>query len=287
MVAEEPRIQYATTNDGVSIAFSVTGEGFPLVHVGWAIYGHLEMEWRIPEYRDWYQGLAKKRKLIRYDSRGTGLSQRDISDYSLSTRADDLSAVVDYLGLKRFALLGLDPSVAVTYASSNAERVSHLVLWTPVTRLSDYESRATVVKSVAYQDWNLWAETESEWVGIGAPESRKLLTEMLREFPSRDAYRSFEEEEWDLTTVLSTLRCETLVLHRRGNPFVRPETVQRVAATVHGSRLVMLEGREWLPGAGDADRLTSLGLVLRATIEDNAVGLLGAKPVNPDIRVLE
>ncbi len=254
----EPRIQYAKTKDGVSIAYSVTGAGFPLVHMGWGIYGHLEMELRIPEYRDWYQGLARKHKLIRYDSRGTGLSERDVSDYSLDGRVHDVTAVVDHLGLERFGLVGTEAGLAVTYAARNPERVSHLVLWSPVLRSSDYESRRTMaVRSFAGQAWNAYAETAAEWYGISAPESRKLLTEMIRD-ASPDTYRLVFAEEWDVTTLLSTLRCKTLVLHRRGNPYLKPETVQRVASSIPGTQLVMFEGSEWWPGAGD------VGAVLEA-----------------------
>ena len=256
----EPKIQYAKTSDGVSIAFSVTGGGFPLVHVGWGIYSHLEMQWRIPEFRDWYQGLAGKRKLIWYDSRGTGLSERDVSDYSLDGRVHDVSAVVDHLGLERFRLVGVDAALAVTYTARNPERVSHLVLWSPVTLSSDYESRAMAVRSLAGQDWRFYAETAAEWAGISAPESKKLMTEMVRD-GSPDTYRLVVAAEWDLTTLLSSLRCKTLVLHRRGNQYLKPGTVQRVAAAVPGAQLVVLEGSEWWPGAG------AVGSVLSAIDE--------------------
>ena len=252
----EPRIQYAKTSDGVSIAFSVTGGGFPLVHVGWGIYSHLEMQWRIPECRDWYQRLARKHKLIWYDSRGTGLSNRDVSDYSLDGRAHDVSAVVDHLRLERFGLVGVDAALAVTYAARNAERVSHLVLWSPVSRSSDYDSRAMAVRSLAGQDWNFYAETAAEWAGISAPESKKLMTEMVRD-GSPDTYRLVVAAEWDVSTLLSTLRCKTLVLHRRGNQYLKPGSVQRVASAVPGAQLVVLEGSEWWPGAGAVGSVVS------------------------------
>ena len=266
----EPRIQYAKTSEGVSIAFSVTGGGFPLVHVGWGIYGHLEMEWRIPEHRAWYEGLARKRKLVVYDSRGVGLSERDVSDYSLEGRENDVSAVVDHLGLERFGLIGLDAALAVTYAARSPERVSHLVLWSPVIRSSDYESRVTAIRSFAGQDWNAYADTAAEWAGISALESKKLTTEMVRD-GSPDTYRLVVAEEWDVSTLLSTLRCKTLVLHRRENRYIKPGIVQRVASAVPGAQLVMLEGSEWWPGAG------GVGSVVSAIDEFLSEGEEGAK----------
>jgi len=66
----EPRIQYATTTDGVNIAFSAMGEGPPLVHMPRHPFSHIELEWQFPEMRRWYERLAQKRTLVRYDGRG-------------------------------------------------------------------------------------------------------------------------------------------------------------------------------------------------------------------------
>jgi len=79
----EPCIQYAKTADGVSIAFWTLGEGMPLVHMPVFPFSQIQLEWQNPEYRSWYERLAKERKLVRYDARGTGLSDRDVTDYSL------------------------------------------------------------------------------------------------------------------------------------------------------------------------------------------------------------
>ncbi len=68
----EPRIQYAKTKDGVSIAFCVHGKGTPLVQL-WNPQGHIRQQWGVPEFRTWYERLAQKRMLVQYDHRGTGL----------------------------------------------------------------------------------------------------------------------------------------------------------------------------------------------------------------------
>ena len=93
----EPRIQYAKTSDGVSIAYSTLGEGKRLVCLPVLALSHLEMEWQIPEVWNWYERLAVGRMLIRYDPRGFGLSQRD-APFSLDSARLDLEAVVDELG---------------------------------------------------------------------------------------------------------------------------------------------------------------------------------------------
>jgi pimeloyl-ACP methyl ester carboxylesterase len=89
----EPRIQYAQTADGVSIAFWTMGKGMPLVHMAHP-FTHIQMEWQFPEMRRWHGRLAEKRKLIRFDVRGFGLSQREVPYLSLDTRVLDVEAVV-------------------------------------------------------------------------------------------------------------------------------------------------------------------------------------------------
>ena len=78
----EPRIRYAITADGVSIAFWTLGEGEPLVYMAGGPWGHIEL-WDIPECRRWYERLAQEKMLLRYDVRGTGYSEREVSDHSL------------------------------------------------------------------------------------------------------------------------------------------------------------------------------------------------------------
>ena len=102
----EPRIQYAKTTDGVSIAYWTLGEGMPLVQMPWLPWSHLQLEWQMIEFRRWYERLAESVTLVRYDGRGAGLSGRTVTDYSLDACLLDLEAVVDYLGYEKFALLG-------------------------------------------------------------------------------------------------------------------------------------------------------------------------------------
>src|SRR5215216_5831981 len=94
----KPRIRYATTADGVSIAFWTLGEGAPLVYMAGGPWGHVEL-WDIPQCGRWYERLARARMLVRYDVRGTGFSERDVSDHSLDALVADVEAVVDRLDL--------------------------------------------------------------------------------------------------------------------------------------------------------------------------------------------
>src|ERR1700675_5036691 len=102
----EPRIQYAKTSDGVSIAYSSFGAGPALVYMPDPVWGIRLSSWQLPEARACYERLARGRMLVRYDSRGTGESERSAKDYSLESLARDLETVVDGVGLESFALLG-------------------------------------------------------------------------------------------------------------------------------------------------------------------------------------
>ena len=134
----QPRIQYAKTSDGVNIAFSTLGEGKPLVLMP-APFSHLQLDWEIPEFRSFYERLAEKRMIVCYDNGGSGLSDRDVTDFSLDARLRDLEAVVDHLGLDRFALLALVTSgpMGIAYSTRHSERVSHLIFWNSAPRTTD------------------------------------------------------------------------------------------------------------------------------------------------------
>ena len=137
----EPRVRYAITGDGVSIGFWTLGKGEPLVYMAGGPWGHVEL-WDIPECRRWYERLAGERMLVRYDIRGTGFSEREVSDHSLDSLVADVEAVVDRLDLDRFAMFGAFDAgpVAIAYAARHPERLSHLILWCSWARSSDMRS---------------------------------------------------------------------------------------------------------------------------------------------------
>jgi pimeloyl-ACP methyl ester carboxylesterase len=125
----EPRIQYAKTSDGMNIAYTVAGEGYPLVRVlGWG--SHVEYDLSAPVWRPMLAPLVERYQLVMYDGRGTGLSDRNIKQHTAEAWLDDLLAVVEAVGLKRFALLGISQGggTAIEYAVRHSDRVSHLIL---------------------------------------------------------------------------------------------------------------------------------------------------------------
>ena len=94
----EPQIQYVTTSDGVKIAYFAIGSGRPQINVN-IPSSHLQLEWQSPEWRSLYERTAQRRTLVRYDARGLGLSDRDVTDFSVDAMIRDLEAVAGRLGV--------------------------------------------------------------------------------------------------------------------------------------------------------------------------------------------
>ena len=129
----EQDIRFCTTTDGVRIAYATMGEGPPLVYVcGWP--QGIDMEMEIPNSRAFLEDLAQGFRLIRYDMRGGGLSDRNVDSVTPENSALDLAAVVDSLALERFDLVSfglLAGPIAMTYAAGHLDRVDHMVLCAP------------------------------------------------------------------------------------------------------------------------------------------------------------
>lgn len=207
----EPRIQYAQTSDGVSIAFYTLGEGMPLVYMAPLL--SIETEWQIPGYLRWYERLAEKRMLIRYDNREAGLSKGDVADYSLDAYLLDLQAVVDHLDLDRFAFYAtiFAGAVAVAYTVHHPERVSHLILSHSFARGSDFTSTPQIegLRALMEKDWELFTETAANVAfGWSAGEPARGGAAMMRKGVTREALRALFQgvSELDVTGLLAQVR---------------------------------------------------------------------------------
>jgi pimeloyl-ACP methyl ester carboxylesterase len=115
----EPAIRYATTSDGVSIAYAVSGQGRPYVAPMAIPFTHLQLEYAFPEMRAWIDRMSHQRLVVRYDGRGTDLSDRDVVDFSLDAQVRDLEAVADTLPQPAFDLWAAvhNGPVAIAYAA--------------------------------------------------------------------------------------------------------------------------------------------------------------------------
>jgi class 3 adenylate cyclase len=260
----EPRIQYATTADGVRIAFWALGEGMPFVEMPTIPVSHIQMEWQFPQWRRWYEALARRRMVIRYDCRGAGLSDRDVSDFSLDAQVLDLEAVVDRLGLDSFALASPIHSgpVGIAFAARHPELVSHLILWHSWARTRDAASaQLRALAQLRATDWEVYSESVAHTLlGWSEGEPAHRYAELMRESIAQATMRKalVAIGEFDATALLSQVRAPTLVLHRRQLSWLSADIPRGLASQIPDARLALLEGESGAIFLGDT------GSVLRA-----------------------
>ena len=131
----DQKLGFCTTADGVRICYATVGEGPPLVKApNWL--SHLEFEWQSPVWSHWWEELSAHHTVIRFDQRGSGLSDQNVADLSFDAWVSDLEAVVEALQLERFILLGISQggAVAIEYTARHPEKVEKLLLYGAYSR---------------------------------------------------------------------------------------------------------------------------------------------------------
>ncbi|MCH8813682.1 MAG: adenylate/guanylate cyclase domain-containing protein [Chloroflexi bacterium] len=220
----EPRIQYAKTKDGVSIAFWTMGDGEPPLimspPLGW---GHISLELRVPELARWYKHLASRRMLIRYDTRNEGLSDRNIERLSEHEIASDVEAVIERLGYPQVDLLGfygLGP-VMLRVAAEHPREVRRLVVCSPyVIGERVYASaRGLAVRGLIENDWELFTKTFAhERLGWSTEQAGEWAGFIQSAVGQRDAALTLAAHaKIDWSPWLAKIRAPTLVLRDQFN----------------------------------------------------------------------
>jgi pimeloyl-ACP methyl ester carboxylesterase/class 3 adenylate cyclase len=261
---DTPETGYATSGD-VSIAYQVVGDGpFDLVWTPGA-FSNVELGWDSPEHARFLRGLAKFARLIIFDKRGTGLSDRVTGIADLETRMDDIRAVMDAAGSERAAVAGVSEGgpMAALFAATYPERTHALVLYGTLPRF---------VRGPGFP-WgrpkhDYLAEYEEEARIWGTPEgARRLLEEQGQEVtPERLEHFARRRRmsaspgavmqlgrmnaEIDVRAILPTIRVPALVLHR-AEDHIPIEGARWTAAQIPGARMVELAGGPHIPFFGD------------------------------------
>lgn len=257
----EQQIRFCAAPDKTNIAYATVGTGPPLVKAAnWM--NHLEFDWRSPVWNHLMYEFAQDFRLVRYDERGTGLSDRDVSDLSLDSFVGDLEAVVDALKLERFPLFAISQGgpVAITYAHRHPERVSHLILhgsfavgWRKADlapeALAHREAQVVLIK----QGWNsrnpairqLWT---SLCIPDSTPEEAHSFNELQQASVSPENAASILEAigEFDVREILPDLDVPTLVSHSRNDALVPFEEGRRMAALIPNAKFLSLESSNHL-----------------------------------------
>jgi pimeloyl-ACP methyl ester carboxylesterase/DNA-binding CsgD family transcriptional regulator len=258
MSAMEPRIQYAKTRDRKNLAFWTAGTGRPFVHLTLGTTA-AQGEWQIAECRLWYEQLSENWQLVRYNSRGEGLSDRKSSGRTLDESVLDLETVVDALRLDRAVLFapwyGGPP--AIVYAARHPERVSHLILWCTFASGEDWlrQSQLQAVTSLADKNWIAYTEAVAhEILGWSRGEAAHRYAALLRESVTPEFVRGFYAQlgEWDASEYLPKIVAPTLVVQRQQHS-LGVDVAVGLAASIPDARLLVLDGESVAPYLGNTE----------------------------------
>src|SRR4051812_18945783 len=256
-------IRYAHNGD-VAIAYTVGGAGDVDVLVIGGFVGHLEITPTLPAAARFAERMCAFARVIVFDKRGMGLSDRDAGAYTLENVADDALAVLDAVGVQRAVVFGISEggSAATMLAAAHPDRVGAMVqygTYARVTRAPDYPEGVPVETLRAF--WNEMFERWGDPTGVdlwapsvaGDPELRDWWARLLRSGLSPSGARAIGEmyEHVDVRPLLPAVRAPTLVLYRSGDRLVPPALSRTVAAGIPGAREVELDGADHLYCAGD------------------------------------
>ncbi|MCH7488791.1 MAG: adenylate/guanylate cyclase domain-containing protein [Chloroflexi bacterium] len=250
----EPEFRFCKSADGTEIGYAKLGEGPPLV----AIYpcgGEFELIWAMPGGREWCMGLARGRTFISLDRRGTGLSQRDVTDISLEADLADLEAVVKAEALDRFDLqTGYEAcSVAVAYAAAQPDKVGRLVLWGPYARGADFRTAASVkalTDLVRGPGWAIARRAVADTLLPSGPaETVRSFVPLVKATCSPEVFATYVEREatLDISDLVPKVQAPCLVLHRKDSRVVPTSAVRSFAARLPNARLLLLSGDASVP----------------------------------------
>lgn len=249
------QIQFCTTPDGVRVAYAEVGEGPPLVKAAnWL--NHLEYDWESPVWRPLLHALAAQYRLVRYDERGTGLSDWNPDEVSVESFVRDLESVVDAIGLDRFPLFGMcqGAATAIAYAARHPDRVSRLILVGGYARgtlkrnpadAEQFEAMMTLARHGWGQDNPAFRQIFTfQFIPGGTTEQVCWFNDLMRMSASpQNAVRIMRTmATFDVTDLLPRIQVPTLVLHCRNDARVPWEEGRRIAAGIPGARFVTLEG---------------------------------------------
>lgn len=262
-----PRTRYAKSGD-LSVAYQVVGEGpFDLVcAAGWV--SNVEMAWEQPLHAAFFERLASFSRLILFDKRGTGLSDR-VPPHDLPTleqRIDDVRAVMDAAGSERAALLGISEgaSLCMLFAATLPQRTRALVIFggfAKRVRSADYPWAPSAAEREAWltsleRGWGLPEYADAGTIAPSVandPRYREWMATMQRRSatPAAAVALGRMNTHIDIREVLPSIRVPTLVMHRTGDRDAKVEEGRYIASRIPEAKFVELPGEDHIPYVGD------------------------------------
>ena len=285
-----PKTKYARSGD-VRIAYQITGEGpFDVV---WApgTMSHLDLDWEIPQRALFFERFSKFCRLIRFDKRGTGLSDRPVHMATLEERTDDIRAVMDDVGIKSANILGVSEggSMACLFAATYPERVQSLLIWGAQARWVASEDHPwgqtrqehDEMLAMVQDDWPSIPYIVGPGAGMGpdAPlEAVEAVARYMRAAASPSAVYAYEVMNGQIDTrpILPTIQARTLVMNRTGDLCARIDAARDMASRIPGAKFIEY------PGNSHSAMLDDMDIVL----SDIHEFITGERPVDTFDRVL-
>jgi pimeloyl-ACP methyl ester carboxylesterase/DNA-binding CsgD family transcriptional regulator len=246
------QVRFCEAPDGVRIAYAVSGTGPPLL-VSTCWLSHLQHDWESPVWRHFLEDIGRFVTIIRYDERGHGLSDWDVTDHGLEARIGDLAAVADHAGLERFALMGMAQGgpPAISYATRHPGRLTRLLFYGSYAGATQTPQDEEQIEAFAQLIKVGWGRPEHTFRRVftsmmipGATEEQMLwLDELQRVAASAstasDALR--QRSGYNCVDLLPAIDVPTLVLHSRGDRMNDFEGGRLLATRIPGARLVPLD----------------------------------------------
>ena len=256
-LSDQRSVRYALSGDGVSIAYTDVGDGYPLVFVG-SWMSHLEKDWESPSMRHYLTHLPRRFHLIRYDQRGNGMSDWDGVDISFERMVDDLELVIDCFDYEKVAILGPSQaaSVSIAYAQRRPDRVSHLILYGGYARgrrrrgspeaAAESEALVTLIRQGWGADNPAFRQTmTSLFMPDASPEEAAWFNDFQKTCGPAENIARFREmfDDMDVSSLLDRIRIPTLVIHCSDDSVAPISEGKFLASRISGAQFVMLKSK--------------------------------------------
>jgi len=256
-------IRFARAEDGVLIAFRDRGQGPPIVVMpGWV--SHLELETTSPLLGRYEELLSRggRRRIVLFDARGCGLSDREVTDISAAARARDIAAVVEALDVDQITLhaSSLNSPVAILYAAAHPQRVAKLILYAAFARYrSPRPELGRAFAGLIRAEWGIGSRTIVDFIAHDADkEQADAMAAYQKAAASGDVAAAIFEESLftiDVREEAKRIVAPTLILHRRDDPAVPFECGRELASLVPDAEFVALPGDQHMASQGDVKAL--------------------------------
>jgi class 3 adenylate cyclase len=283
-------LEYAyTTNGDIHLAYQAVGDGPPDLVFIWGPYSNIELIWEHPPARRYMERLASMSRLIQFDRRGTGLSDRAVELPILEEQMDDVVAVLDAVGSERAVLMGGGDGgmMCTLFAATHPERTSALILSgarVRITATDDFpwaygEGLWEEVSSMVAEHWGLgMSQMAAAQSTLGDDSVRRWWARLERQSLSPGSVPAMFGllAQADVRSVLPSIHVPTLVTHRVGDPFAPVDQGRYLARHIAGARFVELPGVDHAGWYSDAE----------AELDEIEEFVTGHRPVHELDRVL-